>query len=189
MDSVLQGIPGSSVYLDILITGSNEQEHLKTIDTVLSCLTEAGFRLKKAKCSFLPDEVVFLGHRVDATGLHPAGPDAHKPTYVTELRSYLDILNHYARYMPGLSGMLMLLHKLLQNSVKYKWCDEQEQTFHKTKTLLTSPRLVIHFDPQKPLVLTYDSSNYGCGASSSSSLNGRWLPKAYHMLLTHAFKS
>jgi len=65
----LQGIPGVVVYLDdILVTGVNQDSHLKTLDDVLSRLKEAGLRLKRGKCVFLADEVEYLGHRVDAQG-------------------------------------------------------------------------------------------------------------------------
>ena len=39
MENVLRGIPNVTVYIDdILITGANEEEHLKTLDQVLSRL-------------------------------------------------------------------------------------------------------------------------------------------------------
>ena len=34
-------------------------------------MEEAGLRLKRKKCTFLSDEVVYLGHRIDQHGLHP----------------------------------------------------------------------------------------------------------------------
>ena len=34
-------------------------------------LKSAGLRLKKEKCSFMTDSVTFLGHKIDAQGLHP----------------------------------------------------------------------------------------------------------------------
>ena len=43
MENVLRGIPNVTVYIDdILITGANEEEHLKTLDQVLSRLEQAG---------------------------------------------------------------------------------------------------------------------------------------------------
>jgi len=38
---------------------------------VLQRLQEAGFRLKDKKCEFLVSSVTYLGHRIDAEGLHP----------------------------------------------------------------------------------------------------------------------
>ena len=42
------------VYVDdILVTGASIEEHLYTLDKVLSKLAESGLRLKKAKCIFM----------------------------------------------------------------------------------------------------------------------------------------
>ncbi|KAL1274376.1 hypothetical protein QQF64_027190, partial [Cirrhinus molitorella] len=50
-EGLLQGIPGVVVYLDdILVTGVNQDSHLKTLDKVLSRLKQAGLRLKQEKC-------------------------------------------------------------------------------------------------------------------------------------------
>ena len=72
MEGLLQGIPHVSVYLDdILITGKNDVEHLATLEAVLTRFEEAGLRLKRSKCVFMAPSVEYLGHRIDAEGLHP----------------------------------------------------------------------------------------------------------------------
>lgn len=59
-----------SVYLDdILISGANE--HLRNLDEVLSRLEKSGLRMKRSKCEFMGEEVVFLGHKINVTGLQP----------------------------------------------------------------------------------------------------------------------
>ena len=87
MDAVLHGLPRVMCYLDdIILTGSTEAEHLATLATVLECLRSHGFRLKHQKCSFLQPSVEYLGHVVDAQGLHTtrgkqqAMADAPTPT-------------------------------------------------------------------------------------------------------------
>ena len=72
MESLLKGIPGVVAYLDdILITGKTDKDHLKSLDEVLNRLKTAGLRLKKRKCHFLCNSVVYLGHHIDASGLSP----------------------------------------------------------------------------------------------------------------------
>ena len=72
MENLLQGIPNVIVYIDdILVSGVSEVEHLSVLRKVLSRLKEAGLRLKKNKCVFMTTSVTFLGHKIDAQGLHP----------------------------------------------------------------------------------------------------------------------
>ena len=72
MENVLQGIPNVVVYIDdILVTDSNEEEHLKTLSHLLDCLEKAGFRTSKGKCKFMIQSVSYLGYRIDQDGLHP----------------------------------------------------------------------------------------------------------------------
>ena len=61
IETVLQGIPMTSVYLDdILSSGRNLSEHLSYLDTVLKRLQENGLKLRKEKCSFLDSSVTYL---------------------------------------------------------------------------------------------------------------------------------
>ena len=71
MDIVLQGLAKVICYLDdILVTGISEEEHVTNVEKVLERLQKYGIRAKKSKCAFLCPSVEYLGHCVDATGLH-----------------------------------------------------------------------------------------------------------------------
>ena len=62
MENVLQDIPNMIVYIDdILVTGANEEEHLKTLSLVLDRLKKAGFRAQKSKCKIHGSIYVVLG--------------------------------------------------------------------------------------------------------------------------------
>ena len=66
MEDVLQGIPNVIVYIDdVLVTGANEEEHLKTLSFVLDRFEKPGFRAQKSKCKFMVPSVSYLGHLID----------------------------------------------------------------------------------------------------------------------------
>ena len=68
-------------------------------------LEEAGLRLKREKRTFFADEVVYLGHKIDQHGLHPAEYKVEAiqkvmaPENVLELQAFLSLLNEYGRFL------------------------------------------------------------------------------------------
>ena len=171
MDSLLQGIPGVICYIDdILITGRDTADHLKSLAEVLSRLEKSGQRVKKKKCEFMAESVEFLGYHVDAAGLHTipskleAIKEAPKPTNVQELRSFLGILNYYGKFIPNLATILTPLNALLQHKAVWSWSNDCQQAFQKAKDALTSSCVLTHYDVTLPLKLAADASAYGIGA-------------------------
>ncbi len=126
-------------------------------------LKDGGLRLKREKCAFMQREAVFLGHRVDSTGLHPLSNKmealqiAPAPRNVTELKAYLGLLNYYHRLLPNLSTWLAPIYNLLRERVKWHWGIEQLDTFEKSKQLIQSPEVLVHYDTQKDLILACDA--------------------------------
>ena len=116
MDEILAGIPGCICYLDdILMVGGSQEEHDQRLDTVLDRLSKRGVRLQKEKCLFSAPEVEYLGHVVSEKGLRPieskyrAIRDAPQPQNLTQLKSYLGLLNYYSRVLPNISTTLQPL--------------------------------------------------------------------------------
>ena len=73
IDAMFQGNPNVLCYLDdILITGSSDEQHIDTLDKVLDKMSDVEIHLKQSKCEFRKHSVVFLGHKVDSKGVHPA---------------------------------------------------------------------------------------------------------------------
>jgi len=98
METILQGLPGVSCYIDdILVTGASEAEHLANLERVLQRLRDHGIRIRKDKCKLMSDCVEYLGHRIDAQGLHAtdhklgAIVEAPPPKNIQELHSFLGL--------------------------------------------------------------------------------------------------
>ena len=169
MDSVLQGIQHVICYIDnILVTSSSGEEHLRNLATVFKRLQDHGFRLKQEKCAFLQESVEFLGHKIDAEGLHTlpgkieAVVNAPEPRNIQELRSFLGLLNYYGKFLPNLSSVVHPLNSLLQKSKQWKWSKACAQAFQQAKEALSSASVL--YDPTLPLTLAGDASVYGIGA-------------------------
>ena len=187
MEGILRGIPHVSVYIDdILITGETDEEHLQNLDTVLSRLEKEGLRLKLKKCAFMLPKIEYLGYTISSQGLHPS-PDkvraiveAPAPHNVSQLQSFLRMVNYYGKFLNQLSSLLAPLYHLLQQKTKWHCRTKQQKAFSEVKDLLTSSQVLAYYDPEKELLLSCDASPYGIGAVLSHvNEDGEEKPIAY----------
>ena len=113
---------------------------------------------------------MFWGHKIDNHGINPIGPildaitHAKVPSNVTELRCFIGMVNHYGRFIKQLFTKLKPLHKIIMCRRAVARGKQQSDAFSNIRKILSSPPIVVHYDPSKPLVLTTDVSEYGIGA-------------------------
>ena len=187
MECMLRGIPHVCVYLDdILITGGDDAEYNDNLSEVLDRLDKGGLRLNAGKCHFKQKSVSYLGFRIDADGLHPledkvqALVAAPAPQNVTELKSFLGLVQYYQKFLPNLANTLAPLHGLLKKHVHWAWTSKEDYAFQRVKCHLASCKLLAHYDPKLPKNLACDASPYGVGAVLSHVMpDGSEKPVAY----------
>ena len=178
MDSLLADIPQTAVFLDdVLVTGNSEEEHLANLNAVMTRLENEGLRLRAEKCLFFAPEVVYLGHRITESGLQPtldkvqAVVDAPDPRNTTELKSFLGLVNYYGKFIQKLSTIEVPLNRLLNKDVQWFWGTAQRNAFQVLKQQLMSAEVLVHFNPELPLILSCDESPYGVGAVLAHRMN------------------
>ena len=117
---------------DILITGKSIEEQLENLEAVLTRLEETGLRLKRDTCAFLLPTVEYVGHKITAQGLQPtldkvkAVQNAPAPQKVSQLKSFIGLVNYYGKFLSDLSSVLAPLYRLFQKGTKWVWGDEQQ---------------------------------------------------------------
>ncbi len=141
MDQILAGLPHVVCRIDdILITGADDKSHINTLREVLKRLSDHNIRLKPEKCTFLADQVIYMGHMVNSEGLHAttdkieAVTNAPSPSNVTELKSYLGLINYYRSFLPNLATVLHPLHTLLRKGENWNWSEQCEEAFARQQT-------------------------------------------------------
>lgn len=79
---VLRGLDFLYSYLDdIFVASKTEAEHIQHIEKVFDRLTRHNLSINLAKCEFGKNQIKFLGHIVNATGIRPA---QEKVTAITD---------------------------------------------------------------------------------------------------------
>eukprot|EP00731_Ephydatia_muelleri_P001856 Em0001g1856a len=114
--------------------------------------------------------VVVAGKGPNAEGLHPleskieAMVKVPPPKNVAELKSFLGMVNYYAKFLPNLSTTISPLYTLLKKNSRWQWTEECSQAFLAAKGMLTSSKVLAHYNPKLSLILATDASSYGVGA-------------------------
>ena len=106
--------------------------------------------------------------------------EAPRPTNVTEVKSFLGMVNFYGKFIPDLASKMRPLYELLKDGQDFVWSADCEKAFCLAKEELMSKRVLVHFDPKKEIVLSVDASPYGLGAVLSHRMkDGSERPIAY----------
>lgn len=170
VDSVLLGCSGTVAFIDdIVITGKDDEEHLKNVEEVFERLNRAGFKVNRSKCEFLKSKITYLGFVIDSSGLHKskekirAIAEMPNPTDRTQVRAVCGLINYYSRFLQNLSPTLRPIYQLLSED-KFNWSVECDKAFAKVKEMITSDVVLMHYNPALPIILTTDASKDGIGA-------------------------
>ncbi|UYV60465.1 K02A2.6-like [Cordylochernes scorpioides] len=112
-------------------------------------------------------EVKFLGHTISQEGILPdqdkvrAIQNMQIPKNKQELQRILGTVTYLAKFIPDLSSNTSNMRNLLKKDIIWNWNIAADQELNFIKTLLTSPPVLRHFDPNEPLELFADASKDG----------------------------
>lgn len=180
MDQLIQGIDGVCSFLDdLIVTGVTTEKHLENLEMVFKRLSDAGFTLRKEKCSFFQREVNYLGHRISKEGIKKTNDkikaivEAPIPKNVSEVRSFAGMVNYYSKFIPNLSTLLHPIYNLLKNNTKFQWSKNCDLAFKKIKEIISSDDVLMHFDYKLPIIVTCDASNVGISGVLSQIKDGQ----------------
>jgi hypothetical protein len=121
------------------------------------------------KCTFCTNQVVFLGYVVTPQGIEvdEAKIKAIKswpiPATLTQLRSFLGLVEFYQRFMRDFSTIAALLNDLMKKGVPFYWGATQEHSFNALINKLTHARLLQLLDFGKTFEPECDASGIGIG--------------------------
>lgn len=187
METLLKGIPGVVVYQDdITVTGKKFSQHIQTLKLVLNKLKLAGLKLNSGKCAFFQSEITYLGFKIDKFGLSKRHDrvepilKAPIPKDIHELKAFVGMINYYSRFIDKFSEKMVPLYKLMQKNVPFVWSKECHEVYELMKREVTSDQVLVHFNPELPIILTTDACNSAiAGVLSHKFKNGLIKPISF----------
>ncbi len=164
-DAALAGMPGTEKIVDdVLLYDDTLPEHLDHVRKFLETCRSAGITLNPGKFQLAQHSVNFAGYIVGTSGIK-ADPEkikaiTHfpKPTNITDLRSFLGLVEQLAGFSSEVSATMQPLRPLLRPKNEFHWAPEHDRAFEATKKVLSSPPVLTAFDPARPTVLQTDAS-------------------------------
>jgi len=175
-------------YLDnILIFSQNLTDHRRHVRTILKRVEETGLTLKASKCEFHTTEIEYLGYVISLQGLRmdeekiQTIKEWKEQTNVKGIQSFLGFANFYWRFMRDYSKITTPLSSLTRKEKGWEWSDKQQEAFETLKKAMITEPILQHFDPERPVTIETDASDYAIGAiCSQPNEKGILHPVAYY---------
>ena len=161
------------VYMDdLLIFSKDEESHYRNLETVLRRLKEHQLYASPKKCEFFQTEIDFLGFLVGKDGMrvNPEKVDVLRtwptPESLTELRSFLGLLQFFRRFIPKFSAIAAPLTNLTKKEMGIgKWNEKCDEAFQKLKDAIVQAPILVAPDWKKPFRGHVDASQLAVGGT------------------------
>ena len=167
-----ENVEGCAVIADdILVWGSDIEEHNKRLRAVLQKARDSNLKLNKSKCKIGLPEVTYVGHTFTNIGLKISESHVEailqmdEPQDKTELMRFNGMINYLGKYIPNLSSLNKPLRQLLEKDVAWNWTEEHRKYFQQLKDVITKAPVLKYYDQnQGQITLQVDASKDGLGA-------------------------
>lgn len=170
-DLALQGVRNCvKVVDDILLFDEDLLSHYQRIHELLTRCRKHCITLNREKFVVAASRVNFCGFQLSDEGI-AADPgrvaalrDFPTPANLTDLRSFMGLVNQLAEFSPDIARTAQPLRPLMSPKRSFLWTADHDAAFDRVKTALSSPPVLASFDPALPVILQTDASRlYGIG--------------------------
>ena len=171
LGSVFAGQSGiANIVDDILVGGTNKDEHDRNLDNCLRILQENNLTANPDKCELGVKQLTFFGLTISAAGISPNTTKVEavqaftEPKCRKEISSFLGLVNFFSRFIPNLSTETEPLRRLLRKDVPWQWTKPHSLAFQKLKDLISSDIVICHFNSSYETSIIVDAGPIGLGA-------------------------
>jgi len=173
---------------DLLIYAKTREEHDEIVKEVLGRLRTNKLAVSAEKCEWRKSEVEFLGYIVGIEGIKMSEEkikgvlEWKSPASLVEVQQFLGFANFYRQFIQDYSRVARPLTELTKGDGKnWRWTDEAERAFKELKTRFTTAPILAHFEPERPVIVESDASDFALGAIlSQRDDDNRLHPNVFH---------
>ncbi|KAE8184734.1 hypothetical protein CF328_g7766 [Tilletia controversa] len=176
------------VYIDdVVAVAATLEEHLETLEVILSRATAMDLKFSPSKCTFAVPSLTLLGRKVSGAGVAvwqdraKAVLDLPAPTTLRDLYHVLGLFGYYRGFIPRYAERAEPLTRMTQgwrwesvgdrtrlvrkdgtvanaDKERLEWTDAQECSFRDLKSAIARPPVLAHPDPTRPYILYVNAS-------------------------------
>ncbi|KAE8244675.1 hypothetical protein A4X13_0g6376 [Tilletia indica] len=176
------------VYIDDVVAATADlDEHLATLEVILTRAEAIGLKFSPAKCTFGVPSLTLLGRKVSGAGVAVWGDrakavqDLSPPKTLRDLYHVLGLFGYYRMFIDRFAAIAEPLTRLTRGwryesvgdrtrlvrkdgtpaTAEHEllaWTDEQQSSFERLKSAVASPPVLAHPDPGRPYILYVDAS-------------------------------
>ncbi|CAF3497697.1 unnamed protein product [Rotaria socialis] len=137
---------------DIIIFSKSFHDHCTHLNNVLSVLNQANFQFNPPKCAFVPSEIDYLGHTINAKGFKPLNTNINaivqvpNPRAAKQVYSFLQMANFYRKFTHNFTELTRPLRAFQKNNMN--WTFWEEKTWKRLNDRCSWPTIrqgVIHY--------------------------------------------
>ena len=173
---------------DILIYSNDLAQHKKDVRNIMETIRKGAMKLKPSKCEFHKTETEYLGFIINLEGVRADSVKTRAIErwealkIVKDIQCFTGFLDLYRRFINGFNRIVRPLYQLTTKKGKdnWTWREKEQNSFNQMKRSQTTAPVLVHFDPNKPIMVKTDGSNYvSSGIFSQQQDDGTWRPGAY----------
>lgn len=168
-EKVFEGLEVGIYFDDIVIAGKDEYEHDMLLKQVIERAKKFGVVFNTKKIQYKSESIRFLGQIFNKEGVRPNNEyiqailAIEKPKNKKEVLRFLGMVNYLIKYLPSLSELSFPLRQLIKNNIEFVWTSDIDKSFVDIKQLIANITTLKIFDPNLPIVVQTDASQYGIG--------------------------
>jgi len=143
--------------------------------------------MKVNKCKWHKDSVEFLGYILNTEGLMMAKDKAKilyewpEPWKIKDVQYFLSFTNFYHHFIYNYLDISVPLTHLTHKGTPWVFSDDCRKSFKHLKNSFTTASILAHWEPDQPLVVETNTSDYALAAIISMQISeGELHPIAFH---------